>query len=369
MNLLTGRKLLLADDSITIQKVVQLTFADEGMEVIAVSDGTEAINQLEKVVPDIVLADLFMPEPNGYKICELIKQDERFKHIPVIILVGMFEPYNAEEARRAGADDVLTKPFESIRQLVNKVTSLLGGKKSEEKIEDSSHKQLFSEETRYSSNSVFGQPLSPDPRPPQSTILPTQTPVADLSADDDLIEATPGERFTEERHATTSSAVPNVDIDKAFDLPDVSTVPIPEVIQSAIAEAPLPVEERASESTVEQAEQKSIPSRIVEETDGPLELDPVEVLYTSAEDFVLELEDIPTIKSSPVFSGKPKRFNRAKLSGGDKISDDAIDVIVQRVVEQISERVVQDVAWEVVPQLAELMIKRELDQWKQRAQQ
>jgi len=72
--LLAGRKLLLADDSITIQKVVALTFADEGVEVVAVSDGHEAIERLQVITPDIVLADVFMPEVNGYEVCRYIKQ-------------------------------------------------------------------------------------------------------------------------------------------------------------------------------------------------------------------------------------------------------------------------------------------------------
>jgi DNA-binding response OmpR family regulator len=68
-----------------------------------------------------------MPGKSGYEVCERIKRDKRFQHIPVMLLVGSFEPYNEAEARRVGADDVLTKPFQSIRQLVNKVGALLGG--------------------------------------------------------------------------------------------------------------------------------------------------------------------------------------------------------------------------------------------------
>jgi CheY-like chemotaxis protein len=132
MNLLTGRKLLLADDSVTIQKVVDLTFGDEGMQVTTVSDGEQALAKLEEINPDIVLADIHMPKLGGYEVCERIKQDERFRHLPVMLLVGSFEPFDEEEARRVGADDHLTKPFQSIRQLVNKVSSLLGGGVPEE---------------------------------------------------------------------------------------------------------------------------------------------------------------------------------------------------------------------------------------------
>lgn len=120
-----GRKLLLADDSVTIQKVVNLTFADEGIEVHAVGNGREAIDRLMEISPDLVMADVNMPGLNGYQVCEQIKSHEKFRNTPVILLVGSFEPFDSEEAQRVGADDYLTKPFQSIRQLVNKVTDLL----------------------------------------------------------------------------------------------------------------------------------------------------------------------------------------------------------------------------------------------------
>jgi CheY-like chemotaxis protein len=130
--LLTGRKLLLADDSVTIQKVVSLTFGDEGMQVTTVSDGEQALAKLEEIAPDIVLADVHMPKVSGYQVCEQIRRDERFRHLPVMLLVGSFEPFDEEEARRVGADDHLTKPFQSIRQLVSKVGSLLSGSTPQE---------------------------------------------------------------------------------------------------------------------------------------------------------------------------------------------------------------------------------------------
>ena len=124
------RRLLLADDSVTIQKVVNLTFADEGIDVVAVGDGDAAMQKFVEAMPDLVMVDVNMPGLDGYRICEMIKQDDETKHIPVILLVGSFEPFDEEEARRVGADDFLTKPFQSIRQLVNKVSDLLNGKKS-----------------------------------------------------------------------------------------------------------------------------------------------------------------------------------------------------------------------------------------------
>lgn len=122
---MSKRKLLLADDSITIQKVVNLTFADEGIEVIAVGDGDSAMQKINESLPDLILADVNMPGLSGYEICEQIKQNAETKEIPVILLVGSFEPFDEARAESIGANDYLTKPFQSIRQLVNKVTELL----------------------------------------------------------------------------------------------------------------------------------------------------------------------------------------------------------------------------------------------------
>jgi CheY-like chemotaxis protein len=122
--LLAGRKLLLADDSATIQKVIDLTFADEGVRVLAVSSGQEALDQILDFAPDIVLADVFMPSPDGYEVCRYVKTNEQLKHIPVVLLVGSFEPFDEAEARRVGADDILTKPFSSIRRLIDRVGAL-----------------------------------------------------------------------------------------------------------------------------------------------------------------------------------------------------------------------------------------------------
>lgn len=122
---MSKRKLLLADDSITIQKVVNLTFADEGIEVTAVGNGDAAMEKINEALPDLILADVNMPGLSGYEICQIIKQNEETRGIPVILLVGSFEPFDEDKANFVGANAYLTKPFQSIRQLVTKVTELL----------------------------------------------------------------------------------------------------------------------------------------------------------------------------------------------------------------------------------------------------
>ncbi|HVF30924.1 MAG TPA: response regulator [Pyrinomonadaceae bacterium] len=122
---MSKRKLLLADDSVTIQKVVNLTFADEGIEVITVGDGDSAMQKIGEVSPDVVLADVHMPGLNGYQICEIVRGNPATRDLPVVLLVGSFEPFDEAEAGRVGANGYLTKPFQSIRQLVAQVSDLI----------------------------------------------------------------------------------------------------------------------------------------------------------------------------------------------------------------------------------------------------
>ena len=119
-------KLLLADDSLTIQKVVELVLADEHFEIKACSDGEQALAALESFGPNIVLADIEMPKLNGYQLCEKIKNDAATVHVPVILLAGAFEPFDENYAKSVGADDYIIKPFES-QELISKVKSLLVG--------------------------------------------------------------------------------------------------------------------------------------------------------------------------------------------------------------------------------------------------
>src|SRR5215210_2682942 len=122
-------KLLLADDSVTIQRVIELTFADEDIDVIAVGDGKLAIDRVRSEKPDIVLADVGMPERDGYEVSAFVKHTPEFAHIPVLLLTGAFEPIDEARARSAGCDGVLVKPFEP-QLVIHRVKDLISGSRS-----------------------------------------------------------------------------------------------------------------------------------------------------------------------------------------------------------------------------------------------
>lgn len=117
-------KVYLADDSITIQKVVELTLSEEDFEVTAFGDGESALDAARKAAPDIILADIVMPRMDGYQLAQAIKQDPSLKNIPVLLLAGTFENFDAGLAASSLADGHIIKPFES-SELINKVKELV----------------------------------------------------------------------------------------------------------------------------------------------------------------------------------------------------------------------------------------------------
>ncbi len=114
------RKLLLADDSITIHKVIELILSGEGFEIMTTSNGEDALAAIPTFNPDIVLADVEMPKMNGYTLCEKIKEDPSTSRIPVLLLAGAFEPFEEESIKKVRADGFVVKPFDA-QELINKI--------------------------------------------------------------------------------------------------------------------------------------------------------------------------------------------------------------------------------------------------------
>jgi CheY-like chemotaxis protein len=118
-------RILVADDNSNIQKMVGLALKDQGIDVVAVGNGEAAVRKISDIRPDLVLADVFMPVRNGYEVCQYVKSDSTLAHIPVILLVGAFDPLDEQEAQRVGADGVLKKPFVPPDPLISMVKSAL----------------------------------------------------------------------------------------------------------------------------------------------------------------------------------------------------------------------------------------------------
>jgi CheY-like chemotaxis protein len=325
--LVTGRKLLLADDSATIQKVVDLTFSDEGLEVITVSDGQQAIEKLEEVSPDIVLADVFMPGLNGYEVCEYIKRNERFRHIPVMLLVGSFEPFDEAEARRVGADDYLTKPFQSIRTLIGKVGNLLSGGRAGS--EDATTRKLApppeaEKENRPDEEFIARSTAdtAPLPQHERDEIMRRGSSsragsLADLSMDDQMIESTPVNNYNEQsaqeapepqEYARPTAQYSAADLKEAGLTPALENAVAPErevVASSAYAQTQVS-EQSPTAPSFSQPPVSSQAGSYAASDDSLLDLGDLETPQelTEADDFFLDLfDDAPTQASATSVAG------------------------------------------------------------------
>lgn len=308
-----GRKLLLADDSITIQKVIDLTFSDEGIEVTTVGNGEQALSKLEELQPDIVLADIFMPGRNGYEVCEHIKRDERFRHIPVMLLVGSFEPFDEAEARRVGADDYLTKPFQSIRQLVSKVTALIsgGGANSED---ETSTRELELPEEMAGKQESSGRDASADIHTADTAPLPKELEDKDPaeaaahlagheSLDDEMIEARrPGEKTAQPDSNTTSETRPTAPLSFS-DLKEAGIGASAEVQPESLRETvrDLRLEEMNEDILSTEPPERNYMSNAAAADEALLDLGEIDapVSTTEADDFILDLQDdAPAVASA-----------------------------------------------------------------------
>lgn len=401
---MSQRKLLLADDSITIQKVVNLTFADEGIEVVTVGDGDAAMERMNEFKPDLIMADVNMPGLNGYQICEKIKQSDDFSKTPVILLVGSFEPFDEAEARRVGADDFLTKPFQSIRQLVNKVTELLDADKtgadsreknggendaSENNLSDSvpnsnqfddagfddemiqtnqpggyalDEARKFETKQEFESAEDWAktEPLSTEEFQQFSISAPAENAASDESSDAANLSESLFKPTETMQHSTADLELdddflelPPDEDEEAEDEPELST---------AVTTEAAPTENRAAlTETDNQPELSNQPesssqTEFFEQAEFSNQPEPAAANPPEQNDLAAETESSPPESEPPTV---PEQNQKAESSAASpQLSPEMIDVIVQKVVERLSDKVVREISWEVVPQLADLIVKK-----------
>jgi len=273
-----ARTLLLADDSVTIQKVVELTFLDEDFRVVSFGNGSDAVARLGELRPDVVLADVHMPGADGYELCAAARA--AVPGVPVLLLVGTFEVFDAQRAAEVGASGHLKKPFDS-QELLRRVHELASGAPAE-------------------------APAAAPPAPPAEPAVEQLPPIEPAAP------AAPG----------------GAEASWSFE----------------------PVEE----PVVTPVEPASGAWEAAPEALGEPELAAAEPVWHPAEEAVEAPEPEPEL-ATPLAAA-------AGLAG--PLSDADVDRIARRVVELIGDRPVRDVAWEVVPDLAEVLLKariRELE--------
>ena len=329
--------LLLADDSLTIQRVIELTFAGEDIKVVAVSDGDQAIAQLDTMPPDIVLADVGMPGRNGYDVAQHVKESPALAHIPVILLTGAFEPVDKAKANAVGCDAVLAKPFEP-QLVIGRVRELL---------------------TRQSQ----APPVPPAPEP---------APALDQRVEDyfdrlDAAFANLTNRPTPAGMAPVEEPEPEPDLPitpQSFVVADeLAAEPVERVEHFAPIEPFMPLEAAEPLAHQEPLElfaplEPTVPSRVVEMPSTPRALPSL----TDAFAAILSAEQsAPAVR--PEWPPLPEPV-APPLPPEPVITDEVIDRIAKRVIEQLSDRVVRETVAEIASQVAERLVREEIERIK-----
>jgi CheY-like chemotaxis protein len=377
-------KLLLADDSVTIQRVIELTFADEDIQVIAVGDGKQAIERIETDRPDIVLADVGMPERNGYDVAAFVKNAAHLSHIPVLLLTGAFEPVDDERARAAGCDGVLVKPFEP-QMVIARVKELLGAP-SDDRLRRAGAWKDGTPEDDFAAPSPEGASDADQLAEWDATAAPPEG-GAGLEAALDSAAASAGAQpagdLSIRISRRTPIAVPGFGapapppephsaLDEYFDRLDAAFATLqqaptaapeaPEAAGTAGPPAPTPVDSRQpADSQAENADEGREPVRPVAAESGPVAAvapRPLARVPGIAQAFtaLFAAERGEAAGEVPAFIG-PALLPEASL-------DELVERVTRQVMERMSDRVVRDTVTDVVSRVAERLVRDEIERVK-----
>lgn len=329
-----AKTILLADDSVTIQKVVALTFMDEDYDVQAVSDGSEAMRRFAALAPALVIADVHMPGLSGYEVCRQVKQSS--PGTPVLLLVGTFEPFDEAKAVEVEADGHLKKPFDS-QDLLSRVAALVGR-----------------------------QPAAPPAvaPPPPAPAPEAASPFDVLSSPFELEEAYP------EPVAVASDPFPSFEhaADDVFELepevaaPDLATQQ--QVAYNFGGQSAEPIETALFEPVIEPAapvaeEAVVWPHELAVEPEPAARAEPVS---RSELPWLSIPASAPAPVAEPVAAEPVAAVPVAASNGRPELSDADIDRIARRVADLVAEKIVREVAWEVIPDLAEIAIRERIQE-------
>jgi CheY-like chemotaxis protein len=364
-------KLLLADDSVTIQRVIELTFADEQIQVIAVGDGQQAIVEIEQHRPDIVLADVGMPQRDGYEVAAFVKQTPYLSHIPVLLLTGAFEPVDEARARAVGCDGVLAKPFEP-QMVINRVKDLLAGRRPGSLWSDASA----------SARGATTDRSAASPAPEQAPAEPAAPLQEEPKAVDSLDE------YFDRLDAAFSKAAPpprDVQADKArepephraagslavdfgdWDLPKSSTVAQgapadkPAFATGVAPERSAPAQGAAAENPAP-AYQPSVASRV--EAPAPVRVEPAapELPPSLADAFAALLAAEQGLAAPEAAATRLEPLPPAR-GAAPAVTDEVIEEIVGRVIARLTDQTVR----ETVLSTAERLVREEIERVKKGA--
>ena len=118
------KKILVVDDEVDLVKTIQFSLELGGYKVLVAYNGEDALTQARKENPDLILLDIMLPKLDGYKVCRLLKFDEQYKHIPILMMTAKTQEKDKLMGKETGANEYITKPFD-IEELMGKIKAYL----------------------------------------------------------------------------------------------------------------------------------------------------------------------------------------------------------------------------------------------------
>ena len=306
-------KILLADKSITIQKVVEMLFSGKEYQVVCVSDGEAALSQATRSAPDVVLADMDLPRVDGYTLAARFKQIPNLAQTPVILMLSRDDVFDIVRAQQAGILDKIAKPFES-QDLIGKVKKAL----------------------------TAAPPRRAEPARPAAAEQPRSKQAAPSDIFDIIREA-PSQ--ADVRRATAPPREESV-----FEVePEVEV----EEPVSREAERVLPVGQKAVE---EMRAGLGLTERMEQAPPA----------FTSFESFGADAQEYAPSRPEPAAAAPPRRAPERTMPQAQPagVSDDMLRGVAAETVSRIAREVLEKVAWEVIPDLAERLIREEIERLK-----
>ena len=391
-----GSKVLLADDSITIQKVVGIIFANEDYELTVVDNGNAALEKAREIKPDVVLVDALMPGKTGYEVCQEIRRDPLLKNTPLLLMTGAFEPFDEEKGRQSGADDFISKPFES-QNLIDATNRLiaLGKERSAAAVEVAAPPVVKAEEPTPAAweeptEFAFDEPepaafgaAEPAPAVSASPPQPLETPAEDdLWGVFDLEEAKEsGVGAVELAETETAEEFAAVTPEEAFgfadegeEVPPVAEeaeAPPVEAVQAVSADKWVPVDEQEfffeeepprepAEVVVE--ERKAAPESIPLAEESFAGLEEAGEPSRGIEDVSAAFDAAPSV-AEPQFAPEeefepapPLAVSPSPVAASASLDETQLKALLSTISREMLEKII----WEVVPDLAETLIKEEI---------
>jgi CheY-like chemotaxis protein len=348
-------KLLLADDSVTIQRVVELTFSGEDVQVVTVGDGEQAIARIPVELPDIVLADIGMPKRSGYDVAAFVKGRSDLSHIPVLLLAGAFEPVDETRAQQVHSDGVLVKPFEP-QQVISRVKDLIASSRGASHHRPAAIPALSVTERRARNGEAMANSVPPAVTIPQpsAAILESRDRRGESKLDDyfERLDAAFAQLGNDPEPATPAHASAHDEFDGG-DVPTLESL-LGARSSSHFAEpvppaAPSPIELTAYDPSQPQAAPVTHSPFGVGESSQPRDGRNLVADMFAALFAVEQGESIAPATSFP--TPRPQ---------APAVTDNLVDEVTRRVIERLAPEAAHDLVAQIVSEVAERVIREEI---------